>query len=62
MLQRCNWDVCIRVRWKGAFQKPKFESDSFEMLIFRICRVSQNIYVFSLYRNTDNDDSIFYFY
>ena len=30
------------------------------MLVFRGCGVRQNIYVFSLYRNADLDDRIFY--
>ena len=28
------------------------------MLVFKVCVVSQNIYVFSLYRNPDQDDQI----
>ena len=30
------------------------------MLIFRVCGVRQNLYVYSLYRNPDLDDRIFY--
>ena len=30
------------------------------MLVFRVCGVRQNLYVFSLYRNPDLDDQIFY--
>ena len=30
------------------------------MLVFRVCGVRQNLYVFSLYRNPDLDDRIFY--
>ena len=29
------------------------------MLVFRVCVVRQNIYVYSLYRNSDLDDRIF---
>ena len=29
------------------------------MLVFRVCGVRQNFYVFSLYRNPDLDDRIF---
>ena len=28
--------------------------------VFRVCGVRQNLYVFSLYRNPDQDDRIFY--
>ena len=31
------------------------------MLVFRVCGVKQNLYVFSLYRNPDRDDHIFDF-
>ena len=44
----------------GAFRQPKFECGCFEMLIFRVCGVRQNLYVFSLYRSPDLDDRIFY--
>ena len=30
------------------------------MLIFRVCGVRQNLYVYSLYRNQDLADRIFY--
>ena len=30
------------------------------MLFFRVCGVRQNLYVYSLYRNPDLDDRIFY--
>ena len=29
------------------------------MLVFRVCHVRQNLYVYSLYRNHDLDDRIF---
>ena len=51
------WDGCIRVR--GAFRQPKFECDCCEKLVFRVCSVTQNLYVYSLYRNPDLDDRIF---
>ena len=31
------------------------------MLVFRVCGVRQNLYVFSVYRNPDLDDWTFYF-
>ena len=34
--------------------------DCCEMLVFRVCGVRQNLYVYSLYRNPDLDDRIFY--
>ena len=43
----------------GAFRQPKFECGCCEMLIFRVCSVRQNRYVYSLYRNPDIDDWIF---
>ena len=43
----------------GAFRQPKFECGCCEMLVFRVCGVRQNLYVFSLYCNPDLDDRIF---
>ena len=43
----------------GAFRQPKFECGCCEMLVFRVCGVRQNFYVFSLYRNPDLDNQIF---
>ena len=43
----------------GAFRQPKFECGYCEMLVFRVCGVRQNLYVYSLYRNPDIDDPIF---
>ena len=43
----------------GALRQPKFESGC-GMLFFRACGVRQNLYVYSLYRNPDLDDQIFY--
>ena len=43
----------------GAFRQPKFECGCCEMLVFRVCGVRQNLYVYSLYRNPDLDDRIF---
>ena len=43
----------------GAFRRPKFECGCCEMLVFMVCGVRQNFYVFSLYRNLDVDDRIF---
>ena len=44
----------------GAFRQPKFECGCCEMLFFRVCGVRQNLYVYSLYRNPDLDDRVFY--
>ena len=44
----------------GAFFHPKFPCSCCEMLVFRVCGVKQNLYVFSLSRNPDLDDQIFY--
>ena len=43
----------------GAFRQPKFECDCCEMLVVRVCGLRQNFYVYSLYRNPDQDDSIY---
>ena len=43
----------------GAFRQPKFECGCCEMLVFRVCGLRQNLYVFSLYRNPDLNDRIF---
>ena len=39
-----------------AFRQPKFECGCCEMLVFTVCGVRQNLYVYSLYRNPDLDD------
>ena len=44
----------------GAFRQLKFKCGCCEMLVFRVCGVRQNLYVFSLCRNPDLDDRIFY--
>ena len=36
-----------------AFRQPKFECGCYEILVFRVCGVRQNLYVYSLYRNPD---------
>ena len=43
----------------GAFRQPKFECGCCEILVFRVCDVRQNLYVFIIYRNPDLDDRIF---
>ena len=43
----------------GAFRQPKFECGCCEMLVFRVCGVRQNLFVFSRYRNYDLDERIF---
>ena len=42
----------------GAFRQPKFECCCCKMLVLRVCGVRQNLYVYSLYRNPDQDDRI----
>ena len=42
----------------GAFCQPKFECGCCEMMVFMVCGVRQNPYVYSLYRNPDLDDWI----
>ena len=44
----------------GAFRQPKFKCGCCEMLFFRVYGMRQNLYVYSLYRNPDLDDRIFY--
>ena len=43
----------------GAFCQPKFKCGCCEMMFFRVCGVRQNLYVFSLYRNPDQDNKDF---
>ena len=43
----------------GAFTQPKFECGCCEMLVFRVCGMRQNLYVYSLYCNPDLDNRIF---
>ena len=43
----------------GEFRQSKFECGCCEMLVFSVCGVRQNLYVYSLYRNLDLDDRIF---
>ena len=43
----------------GAFCQLTFECVCFKMLVFRVCGVRQNLYVFSLCHNPDLDDQIF---
>ena len=43
----------------GAFRQRKFECGCCEMMVFRVCGVRRNFYLFSLYRNPYLDDRIF---
>ena len=43
----------------GAFRQPKFECGCCEMVVVRVCGLRQNVYVYSLYRNPDQDDRIY---
>ena len=42
-----------------AFRQPNFECGCCKMLVFRVCGVRENLYVFSLYHNPYLDDRIF---
>ena len=53
------WDGSILRDGYGAFCQPKFECVFFEMLVFTVCGVRQNLYVYSLYFNPHLDDLIF---
>ena len=39
----------------GAFRQPKFEYGCWEIQVFMVCGVRQNLYVYCLYRNPDLD-------
>ena len=43
----------------GEFRQPKFNCGCCKMLVFRVCGMRQNLYVYSLYRNRDLDNRIF---
>ena len=43
----------------GAFRQPKFECGCCETLVVRVCGLTQNFYVYSLYRNPDLEDRIY---
>ena len=43
----------------GAFHQPKFERGCCEMMVFRVCGVRQNLYMFGLYHNPEVDERIF---
>ena len=58
MPQACGMAAYVRDGY-GAFRQPKFECGCCEMLVFRVCSVRQNLYVYNLYRNPDLDDRIF---
>ena len=44
----------------GAYRQPKFECGCCEMLVVWVCGLRQKFYVYSLYRNPDQDDHIYY--
>ena len=58
MPQACGMAAYVRNGY-GAICQPKFECGCCEMQVFRVCGVRQNLYVYSLYRNTDLYDRIF---
>ena len=41
-----------------AFRQTKFQYGCCEMLVIRVCGLRQNFYVYSLYRNPDQDHRI----
>ena len=43
----------------GAFRQPKFECGCCEILVVRVCGLRQNLFVYSLYRNLDQDARIY---
>ena len=55
-------DGCIYIvrEGYGALGQPKFECDCWEILVFRVRGVWQNLCVFSLYCNPDLDDLVFH--
>ena len=44
----------------GEFRQTKFECGCCEMVVFMVCGMRQNVYVYSFYCNPDLDDRIFY--
>ena len=42
-----------------AFRQHKFKRGCCEMMVFRVCSMRQNLFVFSLYHNPDLDCQIF---
>ena len=46
----------------GEFHQPKFESGCCQIVVFRVCGVRQNLYVFSIYRNPDRHNRILIVY
>ena len=58
-MPRARWMAAYVRDGYGAFRQPKFDRGCSEILVFRVCRVRQNFYVYSLYRNPDLDDQIF---
>ena len=46
------WGMVAYIRdWYGAFCQPNLESGCYEMMVFRVCTMRQNIIVLSLYHN-----------
>ena len=43
----------------GTFFQPKFECGCCEILVFKVCGVRHNLYVYNLYRKPDLDGRIF---
>ena len=63
----CSWDGCIRSRWLRCISPTKIWVWLLRKAGFcgswcetgLVCGVKQNLYVYSLYRNSDLDDRIF---
>ena len=55
-MPRALWMAAYVRDGYGAFRQPKFEFGCCEMLVFRVCGVRQNLYMYSLHRNPDLDD------
>ena len=60
-MPRARWMAAYVRDGYGAFRQPKFERGCCKMLVFRVCCVRQNLYVYSLYHYPDLDDRIFDF-
>ena len=51
-------DGVSRARVMASYVRDGYGADC-EMLVFMVCSARQNFYVFSLYRNPDQDDHIY---
>ena len=58
-LPRARGMVAYVLDGYGTFRQPKFECGCCEMLVLMVCGLRQNFYVYSLYRNPEQDDRIY---